>query len=291
MFLKCLNPILFRDAADGAAGNTGDAGEESSSSSSSSQTPPTGGEAGDGSFFKSAESSGENDQNGQNGSADGGDGGDRPEWLKSKYKTVEDQAKGYNDLYASYSKKTDDLRKEIFEDAVKEYGKTIGVPEDIAEYAYPEGFDAPAEEVDGALRNWAQKNNINGEAFNDLVADVWAMTVPNPAAELERLGENAEARLEAVNNWHSKNLEGHDEALRGLMTTAAGIELLEAIMDMKGNSDTPNIPNFESKRTPLTKASIREKQADPRYKTDPAYQKYVEGLWQQWAQIPEARRQ
>ncbi|HXS31667.1 MAG TPA: hypothetical protein VN755_12590, partial [Steroidobacteraceae bacterium] len=92
----------------------------------------------------------------------------RPDWLIGKYATVEDQAKGYSELYRSYSKKTDDLRAQIKEEAIAEYGKTVGVPETEDGYSYPEGFQAPDEPVDKALREWARKNNVSPEGFKTL---------------------------------------------------------------------------------------------------------------------------
>ena len=97
----------------------------------------------------------------------------RPEWLLEKFNSPEDQAKAYNELYGAYSKKTNDLREEVKAEAASDYAKSLGVPEDINGYAYPEGFEAPPEEVDQTLREWAKNNNVGEDAFKSLISDVY----------------------------------------------------------------------------------------------------------------------
>lgn len=206
----------------------------------------------------------------------------RPEWLKSKYKTVEDQAKAYNDLFSSFSKKTDDLRNEVKADMLAEYGKSIGVPDDVAGYEYPEGMQAPNESVDQALREWAKENNVAPEAFKQLIGGIYAKTQPDFAKEKAALGPDAEKRAEEVSSWVNDTLDARfAPVVRSIMTTAAGVEFLEAIIAGPENNFAP--AKASPRQAPLTREQIRELQADPKFGTDLQYTEKVRQHWRDFA--------
>lgn len=272
--LKFLNPhsLILRAPEDGAGG-----GE-------SFFTPPAGGGEGDG---KQTPPAGGEDKG---GAPPAGDQGQRPEWLLPKYKTPEDQAKAYNEMYSQFSKKTEDLRKEVLADAVKEYGKTVGVPEKPDAYAYPEGFNPPAEGVDKALRDWAHKNNVGAEAFQSLIKDVHGLTQAKADEELAKLGDKAQDRIQTVNNWISANIDkAHYGQVAKIMTTAEGVAFMEAMMaDRAENGFAPD--GGESGSKVLTREEIRKMQEDPKWMTDEAYTKEVRAHWQAWAALPADKR-
>lgn len=210
--------------------------------------------------------------------------GERPEWLLPKYKTPEEQAKAYNDMYGQFSKKTEDLRAEIKAEAISEYGKTIGVPDDPAAYEYPEGWTAPVEQVDTALREWAKENNVSPEAFQSLINDVWAGTKSDIEQERKALGETADERISAVNNWVTKNVDAsHFGVIEEVMTTAAGVAFLEGVI--KAGSASGFAPDGEGAPDggKLTRESIREAQADPRFGVDEDYTANVRSMWAKFA--------
>lgn len=215
---------------------------------------------------------------------------ERPDWLLPKYNSPEDQAKAYNDLFRSYSKKTDDLRKEVLETAVKEYGKTVGVPEKPEDYAYPEGFQAPGEPVDKALRSWAQKHNVSPDGFKELVKDVHGLTVAKAEDEMKALGDNAEDRIRDVNQWVNKNVDkAHFKEVARIMTTAGGIALLESLMD--GKSESGFSPGDDGgDQQPLTRNGIRNMQADPRFGVDKDYTAMVRARWAAYVKLPADRQ-
>lgn len=266
---------------------------------------PEDGAGGGGSFFQPGEgqaaaggaSGGEGAAGGDGGQAGGaGDGGagdnaaQRPEWLLPKYKTPEDQAKAYSELYGQFSKKTEDLRKEVMADAVKEYGKTVGVPEKPDAYAYPEGFKAPAENVDQALRDWAHKNNVGAEAFQALVKDVHGLTQANAEVELGKLGDNAMDRIKAVSAWVTKNVDkAYFGQVERIMTTAEGVAFMEAIMGERADAGFAPDGNASNSNI-LTRDEIRKMQEDPRWGTDDAYSAQVRAHWQAWANLPIDKR-
>ena len=66
---------------------------------------------------------------------------DRPDWLLPKYKSAEDQAKAYRDLYGRFSKKTEDLKGEVREEFEREWAEQQGIPEDLDGYKVPEDLD------------------------------------------------------------------------------------------------------------------------------------------------------
>ncbi|WP_138469871.1 hypothetical protein [Poseidonocella sp. HB161398] len=262
-------------------------------------TPPadTGGDAGGGTGGVDAQSgdaaaaqgdadaSGAGDT-GETGGTPSGDSSDpeRPEWLLPKYNSAEDQAKAYRELYGKFSKKTDDLRAEIAAERAE------GVPEAVDGYEYPEGWDAPGEDVDGALRAWAHENGVKGEAFQTLINDVWAKTMPDPEVEMQALGENAESRIGDVNQWVHKNVDkAHFPVVQGIMTSAAGVAFIESLAG-RGASSGFVTNAGEAQTQPLSRESLREMQFDPRYGTDEKYTAKVSSLWDKWGAQQEARR-
>lgn len=220
----------------------------------------------------------------------GAETSDRPEWLLEKFKTPEDQAKAYSELYGAYSKKTEDMRAEIKAEAAEDYAKSIGVPDDIDGYTYPDGFEAPDPEIDLTLKEWAKANNVGKEAFESLISDVYAKTQINFDAEMEKLGEHAETRISRVNKWITKNVdEAHFDKVSKVMQDAGGVEFFEHLM--KRNADRGFAPDNLGTTTPqktLTRESIRKMQADPRFGDDNEYTDMVRGQWQAFAKQQEA---
>jgi len=275
MFLPFIYDKRFFEAPDGNGG-----------------TPPDG----DTSFFKAGETPPpEGNQPPPDGTPPPPDGtppppdGDRPDWLLKKFESPEDQAKAYSDMYRSFSKKTDDLRAEVMQDAIKEYGKSIGVPEDHGDYGYPEGFTKPTEGVDASLREWAQKNNVSKDGFESLISDVWKQTQVDHAKEFEALGEGAQERIEEVNRYVSANVDKDLFATVGkVMQTAEGVKLIEALMGHDSGyapGDTP-APDPE-----LTRENIRALQADPKFGADASYTKMVRDKWAAFAKLPGQKQQ
>jgi len=206
----------------------------------------------------------------------------RPDWLLEKFNSPEDQAKAYNELYGAYSKKTNDLREEVKAEAASDYAKSLGVPEDINGYAYPEGFQSPPEEIDQTLREWAKNNNVGNDAFQSLISDVYQKTQVNYDAEIEKLGENANNRIDKVNKWISANVdEKHFEKVSNIMTDAGGVEFFEYMMNKNADRGfAPDDLQTSQARKPLTREGIREMQADPRFGENSEYTAMVRRNWE-----------
>jgi hypothetical protein len=263
--------------------NAGETGAQGSTSQAGTMFQPgqTGDQSGDGAGGDTAQGSNQGGDKAPEGDA-------RPDWLSDKYKSVEDQAKAYNDMQTQFTRKTDDLRAEVRDEAVAEYGKTIGVPNSADDYAYPDGVTAPEGDLDGDLRSWAKENNVSPDGFQKLVNDVWMKTQPDHAAEKAALGEGADARLDKLNKWVTSNVdEVHFGSVGRIMQTADGVKFMEAMAGkLAPKGFAPDGGGPPASAQPKTRDQIREMQADPRFGSDPAYTAEVRGHWKSFTDAP-----
>ena len=151
-------------------------------------------------------------------------------------------------------------------------------PESSGDYTLPEGADELADDpnVDW-WANFAWENGFSQDEFNEGLARMMP-DQPDLDAESAKLGDNAEARIEAVALWSQKNVptELESEIMR-LGETAGGIELLEHFMGAM--SDT-SVSGEVTAPTVLDKAELESMMKDPRYwdntRRDPAFVKQVD---------------
>jgi hypothetical protein len=214
---------------------------------------------------------------GQDGSAEAV-ASDRPEWLPEKFKTAEDLVSSYSQLESKLGKSQEELRESLISEL--EQQAMAGVPESSGGYELPE--DVPASMSDDALLRYAEfahKNGFTQEEFVEGLNDISALIpMPNLDAEREKLGENANARIEAVALWAKNQFpeEFQGEILR-LGQSADGVRLLESIM--QNMSDSP-VSNDTTAPARLSEADLRSMMSDPRYwnsnQRDPAFIKQVD---------------
>lgn len=220
-----------------------------------------------------------------------------PDWVAEKFRgsenPIEAQAQAYSEAVRKLSTKTEDLRKGIEEELTVSLAEKIkaeiaaerGAPEDAAAYAYPEGYEAPAEAVDTAFREWAHKHGLSQEAFDEAVA-IYGSTQIDFEAERAKLGDDIDTRVAAMNAWGSRTIppEMHATAQR-LMQTAEGFELFEHLM-LAGRDAGYSPPGGEPSR-PMTREQIRDMQNDPRWydpmKREDAYVAKVQRAWADYA--------
>ena len=160
---------------------------------------------------------------------------DRPEWLPEKFKTPEDLVSSYANLETKLGKGEEDLRKslqeEMLADSVKDRPATVG------DYVLPEVL-SEEEAVDNELLNWWSgfcfEHGYGQDKFADGIEKYAAAlneSIPDLNQERTKLGENADARIEAVQLWANKFFdEGQMGALERLGQTSEGIEVLEKVM-------------------------------------------------------------
>lgn len=197
--------------------------------------------------------------------------GERPEWLPEKFKTPEDLAKSYKELEGKLGKSADELRESLVKELENE--RLGNRPESADQYEIPDGV-VGEEAIQNPLFNWwkdhAYENGFSQEQFEQGIK-MYAEAQGDGhdiEAEKGKLGDNAEARINAANAFAAKIFpKGTEDAASRLMETASGVEALEAIQKALGDGTFSG--NSGDSGDKLTQAKLEEMQRDPRYH-DPA---------------------
>jgi len=216
---------------------------------------------------------------------------ERPEWLPEKFTKAEDLAKSYTELETMVGKKEEEYRdkfqKELEEEAFKDR------PESKGEYVISEEaqklLDMGAVTDNKLLEWWSQtsfENGYNQEEFNSgimMYLEQISETLPNPEQEMQKLGDNANVRVEAAslfaNQYFPKNLISTVELLA---STAEGVQVLEHIQEQtKGiNVSSPSQPINQ-----INEAQLRDLMASDEYhnptKRNPEVVRQVESGFKQ----------
>jgi len=188
--------------------------------------------------------------------------GEKPEWLKDKYKSVEDQAKAYSELE-------------------KKFGGFAGSP-DKYELSLPEGIEGQFDLEDPRM-TWfqeaAKQSNMSQETFSELLHGWIKQEIGDTDGyrdnEIQALGTNAQARLRDLGDWGKANLNKDQfEGFKALATSASGVEVLETLVAKSGEGRMPK--GNEVREPGITKESLNELLGDPKYQESPAYRKEVE---------------
>jgi len=218
---------------------------------------------------------------------------ERPEHIPEKFwkegkVDFDEMAKSYTQLESFATGKEDSIREKVIEDLANEHAESI--PETYEIPALPEGITEEMVESNPIYTWWnetAKANGMSQEEYDDgihaYVEMIQAEQTDIPA-EMEKLGENAEARLDAVNAWASQSFPPQEfEAIQySLGTSAEGIEALERMMEMVQNSGVRS-EQFAQPEKQLTMADARammndKRYFDPRYR-DEAYVKKVDAAF------------
>jgi hypothetical protein len=207
---------------------------------------------------------------------------ERPEWLPEKFNTPEDMAASYASLESKLGQGQNEIRAQIEREL--EVSALEGRPETAGDYELPEQINE-AEAVDNEMLAWwaehSFENGYSQEEFADGIAKYAAYMEsqePNLEAERQALGENADARIEAVDLWASKNVpEEFADQIELLGQSAKGIKMLEHLMyqsqqtSPQGQFVAPQATNENQLKTMMQ---------DPRYwnpaQRDPNYVKQVQ---------------
>lgn len=206
----------------------------------------------------------------------------RPEWLPEKYKSPEDLAKAYKELESKIGAKESDLRTKIVEELQAEAFSER--PESKGDYQLPEYVDEDLS-VDNDLLSWwadhAFENGFSQAEFEqgiEMYAKASQGMQPDLEAETKKLGENAQARIEAASIFITKHVPQEAlPAIERMFETHEGVLAVEAIMEaMKDGSFSAE----SSAPSGISEASLREMMQDERYwnpaKRDANYIKQVQ---------------
>jgi hypothetical protein len=183
--------------------------------------------------------------------------------------------------------KKEDLRDEIINELSTE-----------AESEVPENYELPAlpeeitedQVVENPLFDWwmdhCEENAYNQEMFEagiNKFISAQQHYQPNLENEQEKLGENANARIDAVDSFAQShfNADDYEYLQTTLGQSAQGIEILERVMQMQ-NQNISNAPTEPANR--LTVDDVRQMMKDPRYfdpkERDESYVKRVDDAFQ-----------
>jgi hypothetical protein len=200
----------------------------------------------------------------------------RPEWLPEKFKTPEDLVSSYSSLESKLGKGQEELRESIMGEI--EADAFSNRPETAGDYTLPEGADEFATDPNVEWwSNFAWENGFSQEEFNEGLS---RMMPPQPDldAEIQKLGDNAEARIEAVGLWSQKTFpdEFGDQIMR-IGESAEGIAFLEHVMrEMSGSSLSGEVTS----PTVMDRKELESMMNDPRYwdstRRDPTFVKQVD---------------
>ena len=204
----------------------------------------------------------------------------RPEYVPEKFWNVdkgeinmEEFGKSYVNLEKYVGGKKEELREQIVDELQQE--AIAERPEKVEGYELPKLPEGVTEEIVNAnpmtdwWKNFCYENAYDQETFEEGVNKYVDMYMGNQVdvdAEKEKLGENADARLDAVNNWASTFFTPEQyEAISGsLGQSVDGIEALEKMMN--ANKQTiSNAQNFTQPERPLTLEDVRSMMKDKRY--------------------------
>lgn len=210
---------------------------------------------------------------------------ERPEWLPEKFNTPEDLASSYSQLESKLGTSQDEMREalvaEFEQEALANRPATVGdyvVPEELSEN------DVNDNELFQWWANHAFENAYSQQEFEDgikMYSQALQGTQPDLEAEKAALGENSDARIQAVDLWSQKFFpEEHADAILSLGSTAGGIEALEYLMNQMSSS---SMANNTGGIAPINEGDLQSMMKDERYwnpaKRDNAYvQKVQEGF-------------
>lgn len=185
--------------------------------------------------------------------------GPRPGWLPDKYKTVADMAKSNAELEKKFS----------------------AVPEDydFSQSKYIDPDYVPFQE----LRDIAKEKRVPKDVIDKMInsfdkyMDEFSL---DPSEEVKKLGENAEERVNLLDNWAKANFSKESyEALGKTLRTAESIKALEELRG-KMMSTNPQVPTGNEGNT-HNAASLEDVKMElsnnlAKYKSDPDYRKDIQ---------------
>ena len=202
--------------------------------------------------------------------------GDRPSWLPEKFKTAQDLVNSYSSLESKLGKGQEELRDSIMKEIEAE--AFANRPASAGEYVMPEGTDEFSTDPDVEWwSNFAWENGFSQEEFQEGLARLLPSS-PDMASEISKLGENANARIEAAALWAQKNVpEELSGAVMRLGETADGVELVEFFMN---KLNTSPISGEATATVGLSRGELETMMRDPRYwdntRRDPSFVKQVD---------------
>lgn len=153
-------------------------------------------------------------------------------------------------------------------------------PESADAYALPEAIEgidmeeAKASPLLAGLRTAAHEAGLDQDAFarvsTTMLTEAKKMADANIAAEKNKLGDKADARISAVNAWLGTALPvGQAKALAGMATTADAVAALETLMKSGARRTGSEAGQPGTGTTRKTRQQIEELMSTPAYNGKP----------------------
>jgi hypothetical protein len=193
--------------------------------------------------------------------------GPRPEFLKEKYGSVEDQAKAYLELE-------------------KRMGEFKGAPKDGYKFDnLPDGFSAEDPLLQGFSETFKEMN-LSQEGFERVIGKFVELanvdnTVVSNENLMRELGADGKMIMDRVDNWMSNFSEQDQKTIRSWGMSAEDIRALDAIRAGRSPSRAPTTHEAESRYVYETAKHVEaEKNANwARYTRDDAYREEITRRW------------
>ena len=184
--------------------------------------------------------------------------GDRPDWLPKKYKSAEDTAKAF-----------------------KELEKRLGSAPDKYDWSKGKSWVDEEYEPFQKMAEFAKSNHVPQVVLDNMLESVGTYLDEfntDYEAEKKELGDNAEERLNTVDNWAKANFS--EETYNSLITnlrTAGDVKAIEEMRSKMVESMTTIPTGNETSESKMTVKEIQAemKQNYDRYKTDESYRKEI----------------
>lgn len=212
----------------------------------------------------------------------------RPDNLQDKFWEPETQTpmwdkltNSYNELEKAHTKKKDDIRAEILKERAESAPESyeFRLPEEVT---LPEGVEI--KDDDPLLLTFnkiAKQQGMTQEEYDEAVTlyiNDELERMPDPKAELAKLGEKGQERINQLTAFLNAKLDDkHFETLQGFVTEAEGVEALEALVALTQQDPRPSNVSDTASAVGVTKDDLDRMMDDPRYwhpnKRD---QKYVD---------------
>jgi len=198
-----------------------------------------------------------------------GNGDTPPEWFRiDKYKSVDEQAKAYNEL-------------------ASRFGGFESAPND--DYQLPEGIEPDT--IDNGMldivKGLGKEYNMSQKMFNDLVSKVneYESVKMEDAQKqaMESLGENAQERISNIQNWLNVNAPKEVvEMVIPMATTAESIKALEFFINKSKGSRVADTqarqPERMSQSDYAEQLMAKDKYGNLKISTDSEYKKRMDEL-------------
>ena len=191
----------------------------------------------------------------------------KPEWLKEKYKSVEDQAKAYVELE-------------------KRMGEFKGAPQDGYSFDnLPQGLSKDDPLIQG-FANTFKDMNFSQEGFEKVIGKFVELAATpedvSPERLMQELGPDGKHVLERVDNWMSNFSEEDQATIRNWKMSAADIKTLDAIRAGRSPSRAPTASEFQPIQSYESAKSVEAERVKNwnRYVNEPAYREDITERWE-----------